>query len=127
MLRISKALLIVANSTLIIACGKDKQELKFNKSQWGKFDDSDGGAYPYRDGMLNDLVKNHKLEGLTYQQLIDSLGAPEKFDNNDDTVRYEISTEYESDIDPIYGKNLNITLGADSIVKSYKVSEWKHN
>ena len=77
--------------------------------------------------MLNDLVKNHKLKGLTYQQLIDSLGAPGNFSDNDDTVRYEIVTRFESDIDPTSGKNLNLTLGADSIVTSYKISEWKHN
>ena len=76
--------------------------------------------------MLNDLVKNHKLKGLTYQQLIDLLGTPGNFSDNDDTVRYEIFTGFESDIDPAYGKNLNLTLGADSIVASYKISEWKH-
>ena len=77
--------------------------------------------------MLNDLVKNHKLQGLTYQQLIDSLGAPGNFGDNDHTVRYEIITGFKSDIDPTYGKNLNITLGPDSVVTSYKISEWKHN
>ena len=77
--------------------------------------------------MLNDLVNNHKLKGLTYQQLIDSLGAPENFGDKDDTVRYEIITGFESDIDPTYGKNLNLTIGPDSIVTSYKISEWKHN
>jgi len=77
--------------------------------------------------MLNDLVENHKLKGLTYRQLVDSLGAPGKFDNDDDTVRYEIITKFESDIDPTYGKNLNLTLGADSVVTSYRILDWKHN
>ena len=125
--RLFGSLLIITCSILIIACGQDKQESKFNKGQWEEFNDSDGGEYPYREMMLNDLVKNHKLKGLTYQQLIDSLGAPGNFSDNDDTVRYEIVTRFESDIDPTSGKNLNLTLGADSIVTSYKISEWKHN
>ena len=124
---LSKVVLIVASSTLIIACGQDKQESKFNKGRWEEFNDSDGGEYPYRDRMLNDLVKNHKLKDLTYQQLIDSLGAPGNFGDNGNTVRYEIITGFESDIDPTYGKNLNLTLGADSIVTSYKILEWKLN
>jgi hypothetical protein len=124
--RLFGSILIIACSILMIACGQDKQESMFNKAKWEEFNDSDGGEYPYRDGMLNDLVKNHMLKGLTYQQLIDSLGAPGNFSNNDDTVRYEIITRFESDIDPTSGKNLSLTLGADSIVTSYKISEWKH-
>jgi hypothetical protein len=30
----------------------------------------DLGSYPNRDRMLYDLIKNHKLKGLTYKQLI---------------------------------------------------------
>ena len=126
-LRLFGVLLIITSSILVLACGKDKQESKFDKGQWVKFDDSEGGDYPYRDRMLDDLVKNHKLTGLTYRQLIDYLGTPANFDNNDDTVRYEIIHGFESDIDPAYGKNLNLVLGSDSIVTSYKISEWKQN
>jgi hypothetical protein len=120
-------LLIVASSTIVISCAQEKQELRFNKAQWEKFDDGEGGEYPYRDRMLNDLVKHHQLKDLTYKQLIDSLGTPGNFDNNDDTIRYEIISGFESDIDPTYGKHLNLTLGPDSTVASYKISEWKHN
>jgi len=126
-LRLFKALLVIASSILIVTCGQHKQESKFNKVQWAEFDDSNGGEYPHREKMLNDLVENHKLKGLTYRQLVDSLGAPGKFDNDDDTVRYEIITKFESDIDPTYGKNLNLTLGADSVVTSYRILDWKHN
>ena len=133
---LSKALFITASSILAIACSSnkqemgssDKQEMRFNRGLWKKWEDINYPDihHPYRDRMLNDLVKNHKLKGLTYQQLIDLLGTPGNFGDNDDTVRYEIFTGFESDIDPAYGKNLNLTLGADSIVASYKISEWKH-
>ena len=133
---LSKALFITASSMLAIACSSnkqemgssDKQEMRFNRGLWEKWEDINypDVHHPYRDQMLNDLVKNHKLKGLTYQQLIDLLGTPGNFGDNDDTVRYEIFTGFKSDIDPTYGKNLNLTLGADSIVVSYKISEWKH-
>ncbi|GAB3573819.1 hypothetical protein [Hymenobacter daeguensis] len=125
--RLLAGLLVFACSTLIISCAQNKNELKFNKAQWERFDDSEGGEYPYRDRMLGDLVEHHQLKGLTYKQLIDSLGTPGNFDNDDDTVRYEIITGFTSDIDPTYGKHLSLTLGADSTVTSYRISEWKHN
>ena len=128
-LRLYRGLLIIASSVLTIACNSNKHGVRFDKGLWKQREDIDypDVHFPHRDKMLDDLVKNHKLKGLTYQQLIDSLGAPGNFGDNDDTVRYEIFTGFESDIDPTYGKNLNLTLGADSVVTSYKISEWKHN
>jgi hypothetical protein len=123
LLKLSIALLVITCSTLILACKPEKQELQFNKDTWQVREDMD---YPYRDKMLNDLVKNHRLKGLTYLQLIDSLGKPADFIEKDDTVRYEIIVGFESDIDPTYGKNLNLALGPDSVVTSYKISEWRH-
>ena len=126
-MKLIKNLLIATNSLLVLACQPVSDDLKFDKSRWIKFNDSDGGEYPYRNRMLNDLVKNHKLKGLTYRQLIDSLGSPTNLDVLDGTVSYEITSKFDSDIDPTNGRNLDLILDADSTVISYKISEWKHN
>ncbi len=131
-LKLRKTLLIITSLSLVNACNQDKpkeQALKFSKSLWEKREDIDYPdiAYPYRERMLGNLVKNHQLKGLTYRQLVDSLGEPGNFTEKDDTVRYEIIVGFESDIDPTYGKNLNLALSPDSVVTSYKISEWKHN
>ena len=122
--KLTNALFITACSIGVIACNPDKQGLKFNKSNWEVKEDWD---YPYRDRMLNDLVKNHKLVGLTYGQLIDSLGPPANTGNDSGSVSYEITTRFKSDIDPTSGKNLYIKLNPESVVTSYKISEWKNN
>ena len=102
-----------------------QQDVKFNKKQWTIMGDIE---YPYRDIMLKDLVKNHKLLGITYKQLIDSLGSPNDYDNRDDTVRYDIVVEWGWGFSatPVGGKILNLNLSSDSVVTSYKISEWKH-
>jgi hypothetical protein len=123
---LSKSLLIVGSATLAAACSPDKQEVAFNKGLWEKYEDLNypDVQYPYRDQMLNDLVEHHQLKQLTYQQLLDSLGEPANYGEPDDTIRYLISEGFESDIDPVHGKTLDLTLGPDSVVTSYKVSEW---
>jgi len=127
LLRFSKALLIFASLTAILACCQNEQELRFNKGQWNEFDNRDWPVYPHRDRMLNDLVKNHKLTGLTYRQLIDLLGKPDNFVADDSTVSYEILTEFGWNIDPSHGKTLDLVLGADSTVTAHKISEWNRN
>jgi hypothetical protein len=117
---------VAASALLVFSCQSASDKLKFDKGRWTEFNDSDGGEYPYRNKMLNDLVSNHKLKGLTYKQLVDSLGAPTYSEASNGTVSYEITSEFDSDIDPTHGKNFDLFLGADSTVISYKISEWKH-
>ena len=102
-----------------------QQDVKFNKKQWTIMGDIE---YPYRDIMLKDLVKNHKLFGITYKQLIDSLESLNDYDNRDDTVRYDIVVEWGWGFSatPVGGKILNLNLSSDSVVTSYKIFEWKH-
>jgi hypothetical protein len=99
-----------------------KQETKFNRDHWAIRDDV--GGFPHREQMLDDLVKHHQLKELTYKQLLDSLGEPSNYDEPDGRIRYLIAEDFESDIDPVHGKTLDLTLGPDSVVTSYKVSEW---
>ena len=74
--------------------------------------------------MIDDLITNHKFIGLTYKQLIDSLGEPET-DVNDSGkfLYYDIITDFGGDIDPVYSKTLKIHLDKDSVVTSYKIEE----
>ncbi|WP_118976528.1 hypothetical protein [Taibaiella koreensis] len=73
--------------------------------------------------MLDDLMKNHKLIGLKYNQLIDSLGEPNYLE--DSIISYRITEDYGSDIDPVYVKTLQFSISRDSIVTSFKIKEWK--
>lgn len=77
--------------------------------------------------MLNDLIENHKLKGMQYKNLIDLLGLPENYSDQEENILiYNIVTDYGYDIDPVYIKNLEIKLAKDSIVEGYKVVEIKH-
>ena len=77
--------------------------------------------------MLDDLIKNQQLKGLTYRQLIDKIGEPEKNVTGDsNTIYYNIITDYGSDIDPIYTKTFAVKFDGDSIVTDFKINEIKH-
>ena len=84
--------------------------------------------YPYRKSMLKDLTDNHKITGLSYGQLINLIGEPDKTSiNNNSIIYYDIITDYGHDIDPIFTKTLKISLTKDSTVKNFKIEEWKNN
>ncbi|WP_400192252.1 hypothetical protein [Hymenobacter sp. B81] len=122
----SLALVAIVGSVLIVATytPETPPELQFDKESWTKYNDGEG-TYPYRDRMLRDLVEHHQLKGLTYKQLIDSIGEPSNYGQGDDSiVQYLIFEGFESDIDPVHGKTLDLTLGPDSVVSSYKITEW---
>lgn len=124
---LSKTLILlggIGGIASMLACSPKQQEVKFDKEDWVKYNDGEG-TYPYRDRMLNDLVKHHQLNGLTYKQLVDSIGEPSNYGEQDDNVvQYLIFEGFESDIDPVHGKTLDLTLGPDSVVTAYKVTEW---
>jgi len=69
---------------------------------------------PNGDKMLDDLLQNHNLKGLTHKQLIDTLGKPPDYDNI-----YEIVVYYKNDSDPRYVKVLEFTFNKDSIVANW--------
>ena len=76
--------------------------------------------------MLNDLINNHKLKGLTYRQLTELLGQPKQNMKDDsNAVYYNIIADFGHDIDPIYSKTLVIKLRNDSIVADYRIDETK--
>ncbi len=68
-----KNLIIMSLFFLTIACNTEN---KFDKMKW--LQKSDVGQYPNRNNMVNDLVDNYKLKGLSYKQLVELIGDPEK-------------------------------------------------
>ncbi|PTQ99928.1 hypothetical protein C8P68_102758 [Mucilaginibacter yixingensis] len=107
---------------LLILCGCKS---KFDKKLWVVQGDVDG--YPYRNDMVDDLVKHHKLRGLTYRQLVDSLGNPNNsVDDTSGIIYYDVKIDYGWDIDPVYVKSLRLMINKDSIVTGVDIKEWKH-
>jgi hypothetical protein len=118
-----KFLFLLSCIILFASCGDKTFKRKFNKSAWGKKEDWD---YPGRVAMVDDLVKHHKIKGLFYKQLVDSIGEPANW--ADSTVMaYELVTDFGSDIDPIYTKTLIIYLSKDSMAIGFKIIESKKN
>ncbi len=101
------------------ACQPD---LDFDKTRWLEEVD---GYYPRREAMLEDLTTNHKLKGLTYSELVELLGKPMITDNLN-VLSYDVVTDFGTDIDPVYNKDLMFILNSDSIVMSFKIVENKH-
>lgn len=122
-------LLLVATVTLAIfaflsACNNiTRNGIKFSKVQWNSIGDFD--SHPNREAMLADLIKHHQIKGLTYHQLIDSLGQPENYEDANDSIRYDIVVNYGY-LDPKSGKYLAIGLNKDSIATGFKVVEWQN-
>ena len=106
---------VLSLSVLLVSCDQ-----KFTKQQWINVDNID----PDRGVMLNDLLSNHKIIGLSYHQLNDLLGEPTK----DDSLRvyYPIKIKYATlSPDPNYEKDLVIYLNKDSVVTKTKITEWE--
>jgi hypothetical protein len=116
-----RAIIIVLASIFLTSCNSNE---KFDKAKWQE--QGDLRIYTHRKSMLNDLTKNYKLTGLSYRQLINLIGEPEKDnDQEKDIIYYDIETDYGNDIDPIYTKTLQLKLTKDSTVESFTIKEWK--
>jgi hypothetical protein len=106
---------------VLASCVEPTSKRKFDKTAWGEKIDWD---FYQREPMLDDLLQHHQIKGLTRKQLIDSLGEPANYEDTT-AMYYEIVTDFGSDIDPVYTKNLVIYLNKDSIATGFKVEEWK--
>jgi hypothetical protein len=82
-------------------------------------------SFPARDSMFEDLIAHHQIKGLTYKQVIDSLGEPANYGDTKDSIYYDIVTNYGY-LDPKSGTRLDIGFNKDSIATGFKVVEW-HN
>jgi len=116
--RVNRAVIVIACA--LVSCGKHQME--FDKSKWNKSFD---GVYEYRERMVNDLMENHIVEGMSYAQLVDLMGQPENYGNvKPNTIGYEIMVDYGWNIDPVEGKTLFLELSQDSMVVDYKLDHW---
>jgi hypothetical protein len=118
-MRLPVAFLLFANVALY-SC-KKLGEIKFDKHLWTK---TDPGFPPTeRMKMVDDLTKNYKLTGIRYTELRQLLG---EYDFKDSaSVGYQLVIDYGHDIDPVYSKDLTFELTKDSVVKTWKIIEWK--
>ena len=107
---------------LLASCGN--QQMEFDKQKWNERDDI---FYAYREKMVTDLMENHLKKGMTLKDVLNLLGNSENYQNDTpNKIGYEIMVDYGWNIDPQKGKTLYIELTNDSIVKDFKLEEWKH-
>jgi hypothetical protein len=104
----------------IIALGSGcKNQRPFNGREWN---DGDGIDFPKRYMMVDDLLANHKLKGMTYKQVILLLKYPQRNSHIDRSFYYDITLKMDG-IDTAYFKGLLFKLNADSIVTDVQVFE----
>lgn len=115
-------LTLVVTLFLHLASCKDKN-VSFNKVGWNI--PCDGVPCPVlREKMLDDLLKNHKIVGLTYRQVISKLSNVDNHERTPiDIMRYEISAEYTMG-DVVHIKALDLYFDKDSIITSWKIAKF---
>ena len=100
------------------------KQMEFDKSKWNESID---GFYEFRENMIHDLIKNHLENGMELKAVIDLLGEPDNYQNeNANKIIYKIMVDFGWNIDPIEGKELHFKFDKDSIVTSFKLDHWKH-
>jgi hypothetical protein len=113
MLRKFSIILFCSAMLLLAGCSGKRQ---FDREGWNL---GDGITFPSRDAMLDDLLQNHKLKGLKYQEVIHLLHRPQLSDQKQ--MMYEV-TEVNKPGKPRYIKQLILSL-KDSIVTNAKIYE----
>ena len=116
---LKKARLMIGYFLLPILCGCTE---KFDKKKWADFGELGGSDKVL---MAEDLIKTHKLIGLTNEQMLRLLGPPA----NDPTATwYNLKEDGEFlSPDPVSGKNLTIQFNQDSVIVKAVIEEWhKH-
>jgi hypothetical protein len=103
---------ILIISILFLGLAGCHQKQKFSREKWAY---GDGLSFPQRDDVVDDLLKNHHLKGLTYRQLVDTLGEAQGKDSLQ--LSYEIlDTRYTRHSGSSEVKNLIIYFSKDSVV-----------
>lgn len=112
---LNKALIVVLSFVIMLlsACTSDQP---FNRKLWK---DADGLDFKYRASMVNDLLQNHKIKGLKFYQVTDSLGWPQG--KKDDYIYYDIVVKYDG-YPPSYVKRLYVYF-KDSVAVNTKIYE----
>ena len=121
---LTRILLLLSIS--FIGCGRS---IPFEKSGWQKEFD---GAYPNRDAIIQDLLDNYSLIGLTTRSITDLLGEEDSIElvgkpktDGRNYMTYQVLEDFGWDIDPVHTKYLVLEFNADSIVTATELLEWK--
>jgi hypothetical protein len=103
--------------------------MPFEKDGWQKKYDGD---YPNRDAMVQDLLDNYKLIGLTKRSITDLLGEEDHIElvemprtSGRNYMTYQVLVDFGSDIDPVHTKYLVLEINEDSTVTKAKLVEWE--
>lgn len=107
----------------IVTLSPCQTKQKFDKAKWAEV--ADLMTFPNRKYMIDDLVQNYRLKGMTYQKLIELLDKPQKKLDSTFRVYYDIDVDYGTDIDPVYTKILSIEFDKDTVVRHFEVQEWR--
>ena len=108
-------------TTIFNSCSNENQ--KFDKIKWNKRED---GFYLNRESMVEDLTKNYLKSGTKYIRIISLLGEPQNLnDEEENTISYELMSDYGWDIDPVEVKTLKIKISKDSTVIDWEIEHWK--
>ena len=104
------AILICLSVVVLTSCSHKQ---KFDRVKWAY---GDGLTYSYRDDLVDDLIKNHKLKGLTYRQAIDSLGRAQGVDTLQISYLITDDTYKHGRKGPAHKKYLILHFSKDSVV-----------
>lgn len=117
MWRIIKIAVISTLIPLLVAC-----KSKFDRNKWLQEED---GFFPYRNSMIDDLIKSYKLKGKSLKEIVSLLGQPQSPADSIFNIFYNVDVKY-SGIDPSYTKSLSLQLNKDTIVENFEVEEYNH-
>lgn len=97
--------------------------MDFDKAKWNV--KNDVFDFTYREKMINDLMQTHLKKGMTYKEVTNLLGESNYGNLPQNTLVYQIKTDYGFGIDPIKVKNLHIEFTNDSILENFELTVWK--
>jgi hypothetical protein len=115
--------LIFIFCTLLVSCRQNANfnKERFNQEGWQKI--SDLGQHPEREKMVNDLIQNHNLKGLHYNELIKKLGPPDFWEPENRVIYFGLATNYGVDLDPTGQRSLKFQFSLDSIITNFAIDE----
>ena len=94
-----------------------KIDQNFDKDKWRI---KKGKDFPYRNGMLNDIVYTNKFRTLIKSELLDKLGEPTYY-RDDKSYLYYVVTQTRLFSWPLHTKTLVIKITEDNTVEWIKI------
>lgn len=109
-----------------ISCKKEKEtaesfheeiDIMLNKVNWNK---KEADEYLYRELLMDSVIENNKLRGLKQNELINTLGEPNRMENNH--LYYTISQK-KLGFWPLHTKTLVIKYSESNTITWIKIHE----